>query len=102
MLNELCRVDLVLVPLRAVAPTRHDAHEARHDFDHRVRLIALRRVAAIRKLPRLNVARAMLDASELLHRAVFIVLTLNAEDRAGNARQKFLDVPRAKRGIEPY
>ncbi len=70
--------------------------------DHRLRLVALRAVAAVGELEQpARWADPGGNAVELLHRAVLVVVALDREHRAANLRQLGLDVPVAELRIEP-
>jgi hypothetical protein len=70
---------------------------------HGVRLIAMRRVLAIRKLHSSELTRsdAVRDAFDLLERPIFVVEPLDREHRTGDLRKQRFDVPLSESRIEP-
>jgi hypothetical protein len=59
-------------------------------------------MSAVAELEQLDITREPGYSLHLVHRPVFIVLTLDGEDRALDPRHASFDVPRAKLRIEPY
>jgi hypothetical protein len=75
-------------------------HESRDGFENCFRLIALRRVTAIWKRESLNRSCALLrDSFDLRHGSVLIIDSLDRENRAGNAREVFFNVPVTEVGM---
>ena len=75
--------------------------KAHHRLDDRLGLVALRRVAAISQPDEVDVRGVLRNSLELLHGAVFVVLALDGQYRAGDAGQVLLDVPGGKMRVQP-
>src|SRR5580700_7710647 len=84
--------------LRQVSCARN---ELPRRLEHRRGLIAVRRMPACGKREQPCTAHGTADARDLLHRAVFVLLALDGEDRTTDRGQQTLDVPAAEFGIEP-
>src|SRR5882672_11557999 len=91
-----CVISCVAPLWTARSMTGDAIDEAGDRFEHRVGLVAMRRMPAILELDELDVARAFRDTRKLVHRAVFVVLALNREHGAGDSWQILLDVPAAE------
>ena len=69
--------------------------------DDGVSLIAMRRVPTIAQFSDFDTGRESRNSIDLLEGAVFVILSLNCEDRASYPGQTILDIPRAKVFMEP-
>src|SRR5690606_30720015 len=58
-------------------------------------------VAALLQLQQLRVRHQLLDATDLLQRAVFIIHALNGQNRAGDAADVLFNIPVVESGICP-
>ncbi len=70
--------------------------------DHRVRPVAMRRMAAVVELDEHGVRQRVGDAVDVRHRPVFVVASLDREDRAADRRQQVVDVEAAERLRQPH
>src|SRR5215471_15183141 len=61
----------------------------------------MRRVPTIFERQQIEVVRVTGDPLHLLQSAVLILQSLNCEDRTTDVREDLLDVPGAKRGVQP-
>jgi hypothetical protein len=85
----------------ALIDARQSSHEARDRFEHLRRAVAVGRMARAGQLQQLDVSGRAGDPVDLLHGAVLVVLALDGQDRAGDARQGLLDRPAAEPGAQP-
>src|SRR5205085_10091491 len=67
--------------------------EAPHRGDHRIGLVLVRRMAAVRQLQQARLRHAPRDAVDLLQRAVLVVDALDREQRAADRADLLLDRP---------
>src|SRR5690606_19957873 len=82
-------------------PSGKPVDEPDERLEHRLRLVAVRRVPAVGEADQLDVGREPRDPLDLVHRPVLVVLALDREDRAADLAHERLDVPRAEVGVEP-
>ena len=67
-----------------------------HRTQHNIRLVAVRRMFAIRDFEQARACVAARDFFDLIERAVLVILALNGEDRRLDGGQFALDVEGAK------
>src|SRR5882672_7778488 len=75
--------------------------ESHRRLDHRLGLVAMRRVPAALDFEELGAGHALSDAPDLLHRSVLVVDPLDGEHGAADRFELALDRPRAKRRMQP-
>src|SRR5271157_3118816 len=76
-------------------------HKLRHPIQRSFRLVAVRRMLAVREHQDLRRWHARLCRLHLRDRSVLVLFALNAQDGTPDRRQIFFDVPRSKLRIEP-
>src|SRR5690606_14014627 len=77
------------------------AHEGAYGADHRVGLVAVRRMAAVRNDAQFGLRGQAPDAVYLVQGSVFVAFALHRQHGTGDPVQEGLDVPGAEAGIQP-